>query len=363
MSESSPSHGRQVSLVIPGRNCAATIRACLDAVTAIARQQDSALREIIFVNDSSSDSTPDIVTSFPDVRMLHGPGRGPAIARNIGWQAAQHPLNWFIDADCIAEPDALAKLLPHFADASVGGVGGSYGIVNDRRRLARLVHEEIVERHRRMRPDVNFLASFNVLYRAAALRDAGGFDERYTVPSAEDAHLSFAVQDAGWRLRFEPDSRVGHHHPEHLGRYLRTQARHGYWRVLLHMEHRGHGAGDSYSSLLDHLQPILAIALLVSLIAPLLARVLPDVIPPVVAAAPLLIAATLLAATVPMTVRLLRRTRRAEMLWYALLSATRAVWRGLGLTAGVIRYVVLRRHRPSRSSDTVAPATPEARRG
>ncbi len=352
MACTNPHNKTRVSLVIPGRNCAATIRQCLDAVFVIARQPDSPLCEILFVNDNSDDDTPEIVASYESVRMLNGPGRGPATARNIGWRAAKHPLIWFIDSDCVAHADALDQLLSHLADKDVGGVSGSYDIENDHSLLARLIHEEILERHRNMNSDVNFAASFNVLYRAEALQSVGGFDERYTRPSAEDAHLSFAVQSAGYRLRFESASRVGHYHPQHLGRYLRTQAHHGYWRVLLHMEHRGHSAGDSYSSWLDHIQPMLAMATLAALALPIASIFFPETFPASLAAVGLLLLLIIIAATLPMTCRLLLRTGRVSMLLYTPLSTIRAFWRGIGLTFGVLHYALLRKNRSVQPSNS-----------
>ena len=124
----------------------------------------ASLKEIIFVNDGSTDNTAEIVSRY-DVRCINGPGQGPGAARNLGWRAAKTSLIWFMDADCVAEPDALSILLQHMEDPKVAGVGGSYGNMHPDSLLACLIHEEIVERHRTMPPEVNYLATFNVLYR------------------------------------------------------------------------------------------------------------------------------------------------------------------------------------------------------
>ncbi|NNF44165.1 MAG: glycosyltransferase, partial [Phycisphaerales bacterium] len=244
-----------VTLVIPGRNCAATIGVCLDAVVPMLKT--TPLEAIIFVDDGSTDDTRAIVTVRPAVRVLAGSGAGPGAARNLGWRAATSPLVWFIDADCVAEDDALTRLLPHLADPAVGGVGGSYGNMREGSLLADLIHEEILERHRRMPIRVNFLASFNVLYRRSVLEEVEGFDERFL--KAQDAELAFRVQEAGHALAFEFASRVRHFHPTRLGAYLRTQRQQGYWRAWLYVTRRGRAGGDSYSGLVDHLQPPLAV--------------------------------------------------------------------------------------------------------
>ncbi|MBU0718401.1 MAG: glycosyltransferase, partial [Planctomycetes bacterium] len=205
-----------VSLVIPGRDCAATIRECLDAVVPMLER--TPLREVIFVDDGSTDETAEIVTEFP-VTYIKGEGRGPGSARNIGWRRARCPLVWFVDSDCVAEPEALTLLLPHLSDPKVAAVSGSYGNMASHSLLACLIHEEIVQRHLAMPERVNFLATFNVIYRKAVLEEVGGFDERFL--KGQDAELSWRVLEAGFDLGFEVHSRVKHFHPISWRAYLR----------------------------------------------------------------------------------------------------------------------------------------------
>jgi len=317
-----------VSLVIPGRDCAATIDACLESVVRILRAPGTPLREVLFVDDGSTDDTAERVARHP-VTVLPGGGRGPGAARNMGWRAARGELVWFVDADCVAAPDALGTLLPHLEDEAVAAVSGTYGNASAHSLLACLIHEEIVERHRAMDGDVDFLATFNVLYRRRVLEELDGFDERYL--KAQDAELSFRARAAGHRLRFEPRSRVDHHHEQHLLPYLRTQRKQGYWRAWLHLEHPGHGVRNSYSNALDHAQPILAMGLLASL---------PALAIPFVRWLPVLPLLLLLAAQVPMTARLVRRLGRPRFLLFAPMSAVRAIWRGVGMTHGTIHYAL-----------------------
>ncbi len=50
--------------------------------------------------------------------------------------------------------------------------------------------------------------------------------------------------------------------------------------------------------------------------------------------------ALLAAAQVPMTIRLLRRLRRARYVFYAAMSFGRAFWRGVGMAHGVFGYLL-----------------------
>ncbi len=316
---------KRVSLVIPGRDCASTVGDCLDAVVPLLG--DGPLGEIIFVDDGSVDETIAVVERYP-VTLLRGQGLGAGAARNIGLKVARYDLIWFVDSDCVAGPDALDKLLPYMDDPIVGGVGGSYANRVPDSLLGCLIHEEIVERHLAMPARVNFLATFNVLYRKTVLEAIGGFDQRYL--KGQDAELSFRVMEAGYELRFTRASCVAHFHEMRWLHYLRIQRQQGFWRVRLHLSHSGHAMGDSYSSAIDHAQPPLAMLSLVglgllfvpgarwcSLVAPIL----------------------LVAAQVPMTSRLVKRLGSTKYLAYAWMSFVRSFWRGTGMAQGVIACV------------------------
>jgi glycosyltransferase involved in cell wall biosynthesis len=242
-----------VTLVIPARNAGRTLRVCLDAVGVI--RATGALRDVIVVDDGSTDETAKIAAEY-GATVLTGAGDGPGSARNLGWRHAQTDWVWFIDSDCVPEPEALSRLLPHLADPAVAGVGGSYGNMRPDSWLACLIHEEIVERHLGMPYEVNFLATFNVLYRRSILEESGGFDE--SLKLAQDAELAYRIIKAGHRLRFASSSRVGHFHPTRFGRYLWTQARQGYYRIQLYRRHPDKLGGDAYSNWIDHIQPPLA---------------------------------------------------------------------------------------------------------
>ena len=317
----------RVTLVIPGRNCRGTIRQCLDAMVPILSDPAARLEEIIFVDDGSTDDTAEIVQGYP-VRLVRGTGAGRGAARNLGWQEVRTPLVWFVDSDCVAEPNALVRLLPHMDDPKVGGVSGSYGIMNPESLLACMIHEEIIERHLRMGTRVDFLATFNVLYRKEALERVGGFDEKYL--RAQDAELSFRVQAAGYELHFELNSRVKHYHSTRWLRYLRAQREQGYWRVWLHLAYPRHNKGDSYSGLTDHMQPPLAMVSLVGLLLVL--------VPGVrwLAAVPFVLLGV---AQVPLTLRLVRRLGQTRYLVFGVMSAVRAYWRGIGMSLGVLAYL------------------------
>ncbi|MFT5522667.1 MAG: cellulose synthase/poly-beta-1,6-N-acetylglucosamine synthase-like glycosyltransferase [Pirellulaceae bacterium] len=323
---------QRVTLVIPGRNASNTLPMCLDAAIKLLGQDG--LEEIIFVDDGSTDDSKQIVNRYP-VRYLRGHGKGPGSARNVGWRAAKTPLVWFIDADCVTEEDALQLLLQHLED-DVAAVGGSYGNMREDSLVACLIHHEIIQRHRRMSTDVDMLSSFNVLYRRDILRQVGGFDEQKMVngrgsAGAEDLELAYRVAETGLRLKFEPSSRVGHFHPTNLSNYMRVQCRHGYWRVPLYVRHSSRVSGDSYCSLLDLVQPPMAM-LLVAMLPLLLTSWW---------SFPAAMAACLLIAQIPMTVRIVVRMRKMRYAGYIPFGFARAFYRGFGMSWATISLLLV----------------------
>ena len=312
-----------VSLVIPAHNEEEVLERCL--ASAVPLMADNQVAEILVVDDASTDRTAEIIRSFPQVTYVSGDGGGAGSARNLGFARAQHPLIWFVDADCVIEPDALSFLRPHMDDPEVGGVSGSYGNMNEHAWLSSVIHEEIVQRHLRMDVEVNFLATFNVLYRRDILELVGGFDS--TFRKAQDAELSYRVRAAGYKLHFELRSRVRHFHEDSLLRYLQVQRQQGYYRIKMYERHPEKMAGDSYSGFLDHVQPPLAV----------LSASLPFLGPAAIAA-PLAWVA-LCGAPLPMTLRLLARTGDIRQLGYLPLSVIRSYARGAGLCEGVLDVV------------------------
>lgn len=330
------SPARDVTLVIPARNAARTIGRCLDAAIEVRDRPGSRLARILLVDDGSSDGTLEAAQSR-SIEALASGGRGAGAARNVGWRHAATPLVWFVDSDCVAEPEALERLLPHLDDPEVAGVSGTYSIDPRASLLERLIHEEIMVRHAGMPEETDFLATYDVVYRREVLEALDGFDERYL--KGQDAEFAFRVLEAGHRLRFERASRVMHFHADRLSRYLSVQRAQGYWRVALHLEHRGRG-NNRYSSTLDHLQPFVAAALVPSVLAASVATLWRGggegtIVPTAAWLLAGALAALLLMMQLPMTMAMMRREGPA-MAWFVPLGAIRAVWRAIGLVQGVV---------------------------
>ncbi|GMV94333.1 MAG: hypothetical protein AMXMBFR82_41110 [Candidatus Hydrogenedentota bacterium] len=321
-----------VSVIVPAHNAARTLEACLKGCL----QQTYAPIEVIAIDDGSKDDTARIAESFP-VRFVHQEQRGPAAARNAGARIAQGAFLVYTDSDCVPQMDWVERLISGFGEG-VAATGGTYGIANPDSLLARWIHEEILVRHAALGEEVDFLGSFNVAYEKNAFDRVAGFDEAFTAASGEDNDLAYRLIDAGGRLRFVHDAVVRHHHPSRLGAYLRSQMRHGFWRMKLYAKHPQRASGDRYAGIADLAAPVLICLVIAAFFATLATALHPAAILTFAALSALLIAARL---QVPW--RMMRRAGNPMMLIFLPVMLARDVARAVGMLCGIWVFLVLRK--------------------
>jgi cellulose synthase/poly-beta-1,6-N-acetylglucosamine synthase-like glycosyltransferase len=127
-----PAEWPRVSFIIAAYNEERVIAAKLRNTLALEYPRGSI--EIIVVSDGSNDATEAIVRSFSPqgVISLHeAQRRGKTAALNHAVGRANGDVVVFSDANNDFAPDAIRKLVGHFADPSVGGVCGAKRIKPD----------------------------------------------------------------------------------------------------------------------------------------------------------------------------------------------------------------------------------------
>lgn len=144
-----------VSIIVPAYNEERTIVSSVRSLLRLGYPEF----EILVVNDGSTDGTLDAVVrafslvDFPEayrnrldtapvrkvyasptqgrVRLIDKDNGGKADALNAGINCARYPLFCVIDADCILQPDSLARVVqPFLEDATTVAVGGVIRVVN-----------------------------------------------------------------------------------------------------------------------------------------------------------------------------------------------------------------------------------------
>lgn len=114
-----------VSIVIAARNEEKDIESKLKNTLAIDYPTNKL--EIIVVSDFSSDRTDNIVESFADkgVTLIRPEQRlGKTAAQNLGVSVSTGEIILFSDATTNYQADVLRRIIPNFADESIGCVGG-----------------------------------------------------------------------------------------------------------------------------------------------------------------------------------------------------------------------------------------------
>jgi len=86
-----------------------------DVLASVAAQAGGFEREVIIVDDGSTDGSREMLESLgqhlPGLRLITQPNQGPSIATNRGLAAASMPLVKLLDGDDVLAPDATQHLI------------------------------------------------------------------------------------------------------------------------------------------------------------------------------------------------------------------------------------------------------------
>lgn len=191
--------------------------------------------EIIVVEDGADEQDERAFQEleFPvPVSWMRGPGRGLAAARNTGIAAARGRLLLFINDDTIAFPDLVQRHVQ--AHDAAGGrreaVLGTFeqppeALRNALMRYLEQSHE--VFAYAKMQPgglyDWTRFWTCNISLPAAAVEEAGGFDEDFRAYGAEDTDLGVRLHQRGWSVRYCADARAYHRHTLDVEAFRRRQ--------------------------------------------------------------------------------------------------------------------------------------------
>ncbi|MCE6987655.1 glycosyltransferase family 2 protein [Dyadobacter sp. CY323] len=88
--------------------------------------------ELIFVTDGSSDRTPELVSRYSQVKLLHTPARsGKILAVHRAMHEVTSEVVVYTDANTFLNKDALLLIARHYADPTVGAVSGEKRVMQD----------------------------------------------------------------------------------------------------------------------------------------------------------------------------------------------------------------------------------------
>ncbi len=200
----------KVAILVPAYNEEKVIERTIRSVLAL----DYPNLRVIVIDDGSKDRTLEVArAAFPQeqasgqVLILTKPNAGKAEALNFGLlHLTDEEFFVGIDADTVIAPDAVARLVPHFADPKVGAVAGNAKVGNRVNLWTRWQALEYITSQNFERRALNTLGAVSVVpgaiggWRVSAVREAGGY---HTDTVAEDADLTMALLQLGYRVEYE----------------------------------------------------------------------------------------------------------------------------------------------------------------
>jgi len=204
-----PEYKPEVTVMIPAYNEETVI---VDTVRSALASVYPKL-EILVIDDGSTDRTAELVRANfgrdPRVRLLLQSNRGKPAALNHALAEATGEIVVSIDADTIVDPEAIPRLVRHFADPKVGAVAGNVKVMNRNKWLTRWQALEYITSQNLEKRAFDLLNCIPVVpgaagaWRTDLLRANGGFSGD-TV--AEDTDLTLTIRRNGWKILYDEEA-------------------------------------------------------------------------------------------------------------------------------------------------------------
>lgn len=257
--QASPADPTVTLAVVTYNGAARGLESCLQAL--LDQDFPSARRELVVVDDASSDGSAELATRMGCRVVRHARNGGIGAARQSAYLAAQGDLVVFTDDDCVARPDWVSTLVGTYTRDEVVAVGGrvmgpsiktltqaysvaaGYGQPAPRKQLGGSSPlRRFADYVRSMATDpltgaavvveVQAIYTANASYRRKALARIGGFDP--ALRASEDADVSERLHrdDPAAILLYNPAAIVEHEHESSFRHLLSQTYRRAGWMYV-----------------------------------------------------------------------------------------------------------------------------------
>lgn len=245
-STSSPPTDPLVTVVVPMRNEAAGIIACLESTLANTLAGGATL-ELLVLDGESTDASPALVQALaerdPRVRLIPNPARLQADAFNIGLREARG--RYLVRMDAHTRYDAAycaecVRLLEETGAENVGGVQRATGTDAMSSAIAAAVSSRFAAGDAKYRHatepawvDTVYLGA----WRTDTLRKIGGMRPGWAVN--EDYEMNIRLRATGGRIHLSPTIKSSYAVRASLPKLIRQYTRYGFWKVRTLRTHPG----------------------------------------------------------------------------------------------------------------------------
>lgn len=231
-----------VSIIVPAHNEEKVIEGTLQTLFEISYPN----REIIVVNDGSTDRTEQIVKPYAlkgKLSLINLPHGGKTLAMNAALRIARGELIVVIDADSHPERKAVSNAVSHFEDPSVVAVAGNVRVGNRVKLLTKLQALEYLRGINLRRRAFDLLNCVDVIpgamgiFRKDAISAVGSYD---TGTVTEDMDLTMKLLKPRDTLSYEPNCISYTEAPETIRDLIRQRIRWYGGTLQTLVKHRGH---------------------------------------------------------------------------------------------------------------------------
>jgi GT2 family glycosyltransferase/glycosyltransferase involved in cell wall biosynthesis len=248
------------SVIIPVFNKVEFTFQCLRSLL---RELNFGDTEVIVVNNASTDETRELLSHFSDfVRVIdNDSNRGFVDACNQGAAVARGKYLVFLNNDTVVLPGWLENLVETIeSDERAGAVGSMFLYPDGRIQEAGAIvwsngeafhygwGRSPDDRRFTFAREVDYCSGASLLVRKDLFERLGGFDRRYAPAYYEDADICMGVRSLGFKVIYQPLSRLIHYEGATAGTDTRTGFKHYQvinhskfyekWREVLEREHQ-----------------------------------------------------------------------------------------------------------------------------
>lgn len=164
--------------------------------------------KIYFITDGSNDGTPQVLSKFSEIKVLHqDERRGKAAAINRAMDIVQSEVACFSDANTHLPQDALVKMMKHYADPMTGAVSGEKRVFKNEKDNASASGEGFYWKYESFlkRLDSDFYSLVGAAGELVSFRK-NAYTRLEEDSVLDDFMISMRIAADGYRVIYEPDA-------------------------------------------------------------------------------------------------------------------------------------------------------------
>ncbi|ODS41450.1 MAG: hypothetical protein A7315_06170 [Candidatus Altiarchaeales archaeon WOR_SM1_79] len=217
----------KISVIVPAYNAEKTIIQCIESLII----QDYPVYEIIFVDNNSTDKTPEIIKRYGKIKYIQEKKKGSYAARNTGVKFSNGEIIVFTDSDCILKKNWLEKLTaPIRSGKCIAAMGGTLSAGSER--LDRIEQDAYDAHLNKIREGNNLktIDTRNFAITRAVFKDGNFFNEK--IMFSGDAEYGMMLNKKGYEIYLAEGAELKHFHKSSFKKVFKTKFLQSYYGTI-----------------------------------------------------------------------------------------------------------------------------------